>query len=191
MGQGLAWRGGRKRWCTGIFEKSKTLLPNRGGWRCNPASGGYREAQAPTFFLTVGSEAARRGHLWPFNFPAPVHVISRTSAGQAQPAVRAWLGCKEPCRSRTPLSRLPASAVFSSLHARRRTHERAVQLLFEELDAAALVRALGLKQILRGRLLEAAGPSEQPQGRVRPPTQRASPGAMLHAPEGRRECHSL
>ena len=44
-GRGLAWRGGRKRWCTGIFEKSpKTQLPNRGGWRCNPASGGYREA---------------------------------------------------------------------------------------------------------------------------------------------------
>ena len=36
---------GRKRWCTGIFEKSpKTQLPNRGGWRCNPASGGCREA---------------------------------------------------------------------------------------------------------------------------------------------------
>ena len=45
MGRGLAWRGGRKRWCTEIFEKfPKTQLPNRGGWRCNPASGGYREA---------------------------------------------------------------------------------------------------------------------------------------------------
>ena len=35
-------------------EKSpKTLLPNQGSWRCNPASGGYREAPAPTFFLML------------------------------------------------------------------------------------------------------------------------------------------
>ena len=56
------------------------------------------------------------------------------------------------------------------------------ELLIEARDASALVRALGLKQ--RAACVacrrEAAGPSEQPQGRERPrpPTRRASPGAM-------------
>ena len=37
-----------------ISEKSpKTQLPNRGGWRCSPASGGYREAPAPTSLLML------------------------------------------------------------------------------------------------------------------------------------------
>ena len=41
----VAWRGGRKRWCIGISEKSqKILFPNRGGWRCSPASRDCREA---------------------------------------------------------------------------------------------------------------------------------------------------
>ena len=59
MGRGLAWRGGRKRWCTGIFEKSpKTQLPNRGGWRCNPASGGYREAPGSHLLFDCASTCA-------------------------------------------------------------------------------------------------------------------------------------
>ena len=66
--------------------------------------------------------------------------------------------------------------------------ERAVQLLIEELNAAALVRALGLEQRVFARPLgEAAGPSEQPQGRERPrpPTLRVSSEAMPARPEGR------
>ena len=44
-GEGLAWRGGRKRWCKGISAKSpKIQLPNQEGWRRSPARGGYREA---------------------------------------------------------------------------------------------------------------------------------------------------
>ena len=59
------------------------------------------------------------------------------------------------------------------------------ELLIEARDAAALVRALCLEHRVAARprgaaWREAAGPSEQPQGRERhrPPTQRASPGAM-------------
>ena len=61
------------------------------------------------------------------------------------------------------------------------------ELLVELRDDMPLVRALGLEHRVAARprgaacaacRREAAGPSEQPQGRERPPTRRAFPEAM-------------
>ena len=117
-------------------------------------------------------------------FPAPVprDVALELAQGKLSPLCARGRGAK----SRADLAHLfqDFPQVLGILELARKAsgfHERAVQLLIEKLDAAALVRALGLKQRILAReaaCWKAAGPSEQPQGRDRPPTQRASPGAM-------------
>ena len=88
----------------------------------------------------------------------------QTSAGQALPAGSAWRA---------------AETWLTSLMISFRSVLAAKQMLIEELDAAALVRALGLQQ----RILARPRPSEQPQGRDRSPT-RLFLKPCLHAAEG-------
>ena len=172
---GVAGKGG-----AGISEKSpKTQLPNRGGWRCNPASGGYREAPGShllfdstctslrrlrqlrlpltdELLLVVWGCSASPRHLWPSNFPAPVphDVALEPAQGKLSPLCARGRGAK----SRADLAHLFQDflRVLGILELARKAsgfHERAVQLLIEELDAAALVRALGLKQRILARPL--------------------------------------
>ena len=82
-------------------------------------------------------------------------------------------GCEEPCFQ----DFLRVLGILELARKASGFRERAVQLLIEELDAAALVRALGL-ELREAAWWEAAGPSEQPQGRGHPPTQWAFPEAM-------------
>ena len=123
---GKVWLGGvAGKWCTGIFEKfPKTQLPNRGGWRCNPASGGYREA--PDFHLlfdcasacastslrrlrqlrmplTMSSSSSGRGGGLISNVPKyPLHVPRSISLKPAQGKLcplGAWPGRKQPLQT--------------------------------------------------------------------------------------------
>ena len=109
--------------------------------------------------LHVGSGAARRALVisdFPI-FPAPVpRDVARTSAGQAQPAARAWPGCEEPCRSLAHLFQdfLRVLGILELACKASGFRERAVQLLIEELDAAALVRrSASSSASSRGRLV--------------------------------------
>ena len=106
-----------------------------------------------------------------------------------QPAVSVWPGCK----GRRDVI-IPDLRTFQSLSSRRSDFRlRVVQQLIEELDAPAQVRALGIgarcggagvsarpqaARLREAAWWEAAGPSEQPQGRDRPPTRRTFPEAM-------------
>ena len=149
------------------FGLEGSLPPNRGGWRCNPASGGYRDPDCHLLFdcastslqrllqlrlpltdelLHVGSGAARRALVisdFPI-FPAPVprDVALEPAQGKLSPLRARGRGAK----SRADLAHLFQDflRVLGILELARKAsgfRERAVQLLIEELDAAALVRA--------------------------------------------------
>ena len=202
-----------------IFEKSpKTLLPNRGSWRCNPASGGYREAPGSHLLfdstctslrrlrqlrlpltdelLHVGSGAARRAlvisGLPIFPAPVPRDVALEPAQGKLSPLRARGRGAK----SRADLAHLFQDflRVLGILELARKAsgfRERAVQLLIEELDAAALVRALGLKQRILARPLGGrplGHLSSRKAGIVRPRSGLLQE-PCLHAPEGRRGSH--
>ena len=105
------------------LEKSaKTLLPNRGGWRCSPMRGGYRE---DSHLLFDCASTSLRLHLRQLPLTdellhvgpcrrlgrAPTRPTSRsthhepqTSAGQALPAGSAWPALEEPQRRGSPRS---------------------------------------------------------------------------------------
>ena len=200
----------------GISEKSpKTQLPS-GGWRCSPSRGGYREAPGshllfdalcastslrlrlpPTDeLLHVGSGAARRALVisdFPiFPPPVPRDVALEPAQGKLSPLCACGRGAK----SRADLAHLfqdflRALGIFELARKASDFHERAVQLLIEELDAAALVQALGLKQRVFARPLGGrplGHLSSRKAGIVRPR------GGLfqkpcLHASEGRRGSH--
>ena len=106
--------------------------------------------------LHVGSGAARRALVisdFPI-FPAPVprDVALEPAQGKLSPLRARGRGAK----SRADLAHLFQDflQVLGILELARKAsgfRERAVQLLIEELDAAALVRALGLEQRVQGR----------------------------------------
>ena len=170
--------GGRKRWCTGISKKSPASKPRR----CSPARGGYREAPGSHLLFDCASTSLQRlqqlCHLRPSNFPTARTTLMSLSNQRRASSAR----CARVAGVRRAVQILHTSfktsckcSVFLSLRKASNFHERAVQLLIEKLDAAALVRALGLKQRVFARPL---GLSQQPQGRDRPPTRWSFPKAM-------------
>ena len=131
-----------------VHRDLRKVLPNRGGWRCNPASGGYREA--PTSFLTVplrlynvsynvshssachslmSSFTSVRGLLGEpsssltFQFSQrPYHVMSLSNQRRASSArCERVAGVRRAVQiSHTSSKTSCECSVFSSLHARRR-----------------------------------------------------------------------
>ena len=143
----ITTQGGRKRWCTGISEKSpKTQLPNRRVGGAIPPAEAIERLQASTFFLTVplrllqrlrqlrlpltdellhvGSGAARRALVisdFPI-FPAPVPrdvALDQRRASSAR--CERVAGVRRAVQiSHTSSKTFCKCSAFSSLHARRR-----------------------------------------------------------------------
>ena len=143
MGARFGLEGGRKRWCTGIFENLENSAPEP-GLEVQSRQRRLQRPQAPTSLLMLSVPLRLYSSACSFTsvrgcsaslvisdfpiFPPPVprDVALEPAQGKLSPLC-ARGGREEQCRSRTPLPRLPASARYS----RARTQgvgERAVQL---------------------------------------------------------------
>ena len=113
--------------------------------------------------------------------PVPRDIALKPAQGKLSPLCARGRGAK----SRADLAHLSQDflrvlGIFELARKASDFHERAVQLLIEELDAAALVRALGLKQRIFARPLggRPLGHLSSRKAGVVPPTRRAFPEAM-------------